>query len=41
MERNTQNLMAQQIAQGYAQNYGQAQQAAMQADEAARQDNSA
>jgi hypothetical protein len=36
MERNTQNLMAQQIAQGYAQNYGQAQQAAMQADEAAR-----
>jgi hypothetical protein len=37
MERNTQNLMAQQIAQGYAQNYGQAQQAAMQADEAARQ----
>jgi hypothetical protein len=36
MERNTQNLMAQQIAQGYAQNYGQAQQAAMQTDEAAR-----
>jgi hypothetical protein len=36
MERNTQNLMAQQIAQGYAQNYAQAQQAAMQTDEAAR-----
>ena len=37
MERNVQDLMAQQIAQGYAQNYGQAQQAAMQAEEAARQ----
>jgi hypothetical protein len=37
MERNVQDLMAQQIAQSYAQNYGQAQQAAMSADEAARQ----
>jgi len=37
MERNVQDLMAQQIAQSYAQNYAQAQQAAMQAEEAARQ----
>jgi hypothetical protein len=37
MERNVQNLMAQQIAQGYAQNFAQAQQAAMQTEEAARQ----
>jgi hypothetical protein len=37
MERNVQDLMAQQIAQGSAQNYAQAQQAAMQAEEAARQ----
>lgn len=37
MERNTQNLMAQQIAQLNAQNFAQAQNAAMQADEAARQ----
>jgi len=37
MERNVQDLMAQQIAQSYAQNYAQAQQAAMTADEAARQ----
>jgi len=37
MERNTQNIMAQQIAQLNAQNFAQAQNAAMQADEAARQ----
>jgi hypothetical protein len=37
MERNVQDLMAQQIAQGYAQNFAQAQQAAMQTEEAARQ----
>lgn len=37
MERNVQNLMAQQIAQMNAQNYAQAQAAAMSADEAARQ----
>lgn len=37
MERNVQDVMANQIAQGYAQNYAQAQTAAMQADEAARQ----
>jgi hypothetical protein len=37
MERNTQNLMAQQIAQANAQNFAQAQQAGMQTDEAARQ----
>ena len=37
MERNTQNIMAQQIAQLNAQNFAQAQNAAMQSDEAARQ----
>lgn len=37
MERNVQDIMAQQIAQGYSQNFAQAQQAAMQTDEAARQ----
>jgi hypothetical protein len=36
-ERNVQDIMAQQIAQGYAQNFAQAQQAAIQTDEAARQ----
>ena len=37
MERNVQDIMSQRIAQDYAQNFGQAQQAAMAADEAARQ----
>ena len=36
MERNVQDIMSQRIAQDYAQNFGQAQQAAMQASEAAR-----
>ncbi len=37
MERGLQDVMAQRILQDYSQNYGQAQQAAMAADEAARQ----